>query len=61
MMVLERWSPVGVPVHDERTGVSGWPVEKNASRTCRDVLHMEVWGDMPRDIQETLFETATLG
>jgi hypothetical protein len=43
----------------ERTGSNDMPDERFA--TLLGHAAMDVWGDMPRDVQEALFETAMKG
>jgi hypothetical protein len=60
MMAMERRGPFAVPsvqVHSER------PMADRQERFANLLgwAAMEVWDDMPRDIQEALFETAMKG
>jgi hypothetical protein len=58
MMAMERRRRLAVPFQCKRLGGSTWPTKKNASPICWDAPALDVWGDMPRDVQEALFETA---
>jgi hypothetical protein len=60
MMAMERRGPFAVPsvqVHSEM------PMADRQERFANLLgrAAMDVWGDMPRDIQEALFETAMKG
>src|SRR3981081_3777234 len=55
MMAMEHRWPVAVPLQDRRIRRQ----ERLANLLGRAA--MDVWGDMPRDIQEALFETAMRG
>jgi hypothetical protein len=52
-----------VPIHDDAADRedSEWPTQKNASPIYFGRAALEVWGAMPRDVQEVLFETAMKG
>ena len=55
---MERRWPVEVPIHDERTGSIEMAYGQERFANLLGRAAMDVWGDMPRDIQEALFETA---
>jgi len=58
---MERRWPVQVPIHDERTGSIEMAYGQERFANLLGRAAMDVWGDMPRDIQEALFETAMKG
>jgi hypothetical protein len=62
MVAMERRWPVAVPLQEKRIWRITWPTDKNARfANLLGRAALDVWGDMPRDIQEALFETAMRG
>jgi|SRR3979411_2259853 hypothetical protein len=61
MMALEHHWPVAVPLQDRRIRRVGMADIQERLANLLGRAAMEVWGDMPRDIQEALFETAMRG
>jgi hypothetical protein len=59
MMALEHEGPFAVPFVCNFGGPMADRQERFANLLGRAA--MDVWGDMPRDIQEALFETAMKG
>jgi hypothetical protein len=60
MMAMETPRPVRGSFLNDSISEGQWLTDWNASRACWDG-RLWNWGDMPRDIQEALFETAMKG
>jgi hypothetical protein len=61
MITMERRWPVEVPIPDERTGNIEMAYGQERLANLLGRAAMDVWGDMPRDIQEVVFETTMKG
>jgi hypothetical protein len=60
-MAVERRGSMGVPIQDKRIRRLGMADRQEFFANLLGRAAMDVWGDMPRDIQEALFETAMKG
>jgi hypothetical protein len=61
MMAMERRWPVAVPLQNKRIRRFDMADLQERFANLLGRAAMDVWGDMPRDIQEALFETAMKG
>jgi hypothetical protein len=58
---MERLWPVAVPLQDHRNGRIEMADGSDRFAMLLGRAAMDVWGEMPRDVQEALFETAMKG
>jgi hypothetical protein len=58
---MERLWPIAVPVQDHRNGRIEMANGSDRFAMLLGMAAMDVWGEMPRDVQEALFETAMKG